>query len=148
MARAKKEEGQIVKTNMPIPDAEAPLVIDLPDGQKIVLGQIKSGAVIEVATWRGTGRPDSRTNRIMLGMSDADTQATKSEEESVPKVSKKLKFKFPPFAKLNILTNKYLSKPPVEETHNLEIDAWIEKISSELSSKDVKSEAVLPKKSA
>ena len=27
------------------------------------------GSVIEVATWRGTGRPDSRTSRLMLGMS-------------------------------------------------------------------------------
>ncbi len=27
-----------------------------------------SGSVIEVATWRGVGRPDSRTSRLMLGM--------------------------------------------------------------------------------
>jgi len=46
-----------------------PLVIDLPDGQKLVVGELKPGLVIEVATWRGTGRPDSRTNRIMLGVS-------------------------------------------------------------------------------
>ena len=46
-----------------------PLVIDLPDGQKLVIGELKPGIVIEVATWRGTGRPDSRTNRIMLGVS-------------------------------------------------------------------------------
>lgn len=26
------------------------------------------GSVIEVATWRGVGRPDSRTSRLMLGM--------------------------------------------------------------------------------
>ena len=35
-----------------------PLVIDLPDGQKLVIGELKPGIVIEVATWRGTGRPD------------------------------------------------------------------------------------------
>ncbi len=27
-----------------------------------------SGSVIEVATWRGVGRPDSRTSRLMLGV--------------------------------------------------------------------------------
>jgi hypothetical protein len=33
------------------------------------------GTVIEVATWRGTGRPDSRTNRLMLGMSSSESEA-------------------------------------------------------------------------
>lgn len=48
-----------------------PVVIDLPDGQKLVVGNLAHGSVIEVATWRGTGRPDSRTSRLMLGMSSA-----------------------------------------------------------------------------
>ena len=43
-------------------------MIDLPDGQKIVVGKMVHGSVIEVATWRGVGRPDSRTSRLMLGM--------------------------------------------------------------------------------
>ena len=30
------------------------------------------GTVIEVATWRGVGRPDSRTSRMMFGMSSAE----------------------------------------------------------------------------
>ena len=51
-------------------DTQAPLVIDLPDGQKLVVGNLDPGTVIEVATWRGTGRPDSRTNRLMLGVSE------------------------------------------------------------------------------
>jgi hypothetical protein len=50
---------------------DSPLVIDLPDGQKLVVGNLAAGSVIEVATWRGTGRPDSRTSRLMLGMSSA-----------------------------------------------------------------------------
>ena len=59
-----------------------PLVIDLPDGQKLVIGELKPGIVIEVATWRGTGRPDSRTNRIMLGVS-APPGADENTNEAV-----------------------------------------------------------------
>ena len=65
---------------------DQPLVIDLPDGQKLVVGSMISGSVIEVATWRGTGRPDSRTSRLMLGMSPGSISPTvvKTEEgESV-----------------------------------------------------------------
>jgi hypothetical protein len=68
MSPAKKVEPLL--SNIPIPISDHPLVIDLPDGQKLVLGRLNSGSVIEVATWRGTGRPDSRTNRLMLGMND------------------------------------------------------------------------------
>jgi hypothetical protein len=56
--------------------SQAPLVIDLPDGQKLVVGVLEPGTVIEIATWRGTGRPDSRTNRLMLGVS--------APEEEIP----------------------------------------------------------------
>jgi hypothetical protein len=66
----------------PLPLAAAnenpPLVVDLPEGQKLVVGNLDPGTVIEVATWRGTGRPDSRTNRLMLGVST-------NEEEALPR---------------------------------------------------------------
>lgn len=65
-------------TNIPIAVSENPVVIDLPDGQKLVLGKMSAGSVIEVATWRGTGRPDSRTNRLMLGMSDTLAPVTET----------------------------------------------------------------------
>ena len=55
-----------------------PLVVDLPEGQKLVVGNLDPGIVIEVATWRGTGRPDSRTSRFMLGVST-------NEDEGLPK---------------------------------------------------------------
>lgn len=58
-------------TALPMSGGDSPLVIDLPDGQKLVVGNLAAGSVIEVATWRGTGRPDSRTSRLMLGMSSA-----------------------------------------------------------------------------
>ena len=57
----------------------APVVVDLPDGQKVLLGSISPGTVIEIAAWRGTERPDSRTTRIVLGV------ATNPElEEGIP----------------------------------------------------------------
>ena len=61
-------------------DTQAPLVIDLPDGQKLVVGNLDPGTVIEVATWRGTGRPDSRTNRLMLGVSESEKEAPVSDK--------------------------------------------------------------------
>jgi len=65
-------EAPIV-TKLPLPNSDNALVIDLPDGQKLVVGKMATGTVIEVATWRGTGRPDSRTTRLMLGVSSQDS---------------------------------------------------------------------------
>lgn len=84
MAKKKAESAAPKVTNLPLPISDTPLVIDLPDGQKIVIGKMQTGSVIEVATWRGTGRPDSRTNRLMMGMnSGAPAPAvTDSPQES------------------------------------------------------------------
>ena len=86
----------------PLPLAAAhenpPLVVDLPEGQKLVVGNLDPGTVIEVATWRGTGRPDSRTSRLMLGVST-------NEDEGLPRTR---------------------SLPPVQSTR--EIEAPIEVI--------------------
>lgn len=57
----------------------APVVVDLPDGQKVILGSIEPGTVIEIAAWRGTERPDSRTTRIVLGVA-----SNPALEEGVP----------------------------------------------------------------
>jgi hypothetical protein len=70
MAKKKAEPQAPAKVSqLPLPISDSPLVIDLPDWQKLVIGKMAEGSVIEVATWRGTGRPDSRTSRLMLGMS-------------------------------------------------------------------------------
>ena len=66
-------------SQLPLPISDSPLVIDLPDGQKLVIGKMAEGSVIEVATWRGTGRPDSRTSRLMLGMSPGNLSDDASE---------------------------------------------------------------------
>ena len=82
MAKKEKEVSEKPKvTQIPLPISDSALVIDLPDGQKLVVGKMSHGTVIEVATWRGTGRPDSRTNRMMLGMSNTEIEAQIHEEE-------------------------------------------------------------------
>jgi hypothetical protein len=82
MASKKQEPVAPVVTSLPLPSSDSVLVIDLPDGQKLLVGKMEHGTVIEVATWRGTGRPDSRTNRLMLGMSNADEESTQAQSES------------------------------------------------------------------
>jgi hypothetical protein len=82
-AEESKKPAPII-SKLPIPISDSPLVIDLPDGQKLVVGRMIQGTVIEVATWRGTGRPDSRTSRLMLGMSIGDVNPPK-EEPPAPK---------------------------------------------------------------
>jgi hypothetical protein len=82
MVRKNEENSAPVVTSLPLPSSDSVLVIDLPDGQKLLVGKMNHGTVIEVATWRGTGRPDSRTNRLMLGMSSSDSEAQVNSQES------------------------------------------------------------------
>jgi hypothetical protein len=70
-----------IVSRVPLPVSDSALVIDLPDGQKLVIGKMGQGTVIEVATWRGVGRPDSRTNRMMFGMSSAEIDVDNPESE-------------------------------------------------------------------
>jgi hypothetical protein len=86
---AKKKEvtpAEPKVSQLPLPASDNPVVIDLPDGQKLVIGQLAAGSVIEVATWRGTGRPDSRTSRLMLGMSGASGTTATGQSEIVEDV--------------------------------------------------------------
>jgi hypothetical protein len=88
---AKKNDSSSapVVTSLPLPSSDSVLVIDLPDGQKLLVGKMAAGSVIEVATWRGTGRPDSRTNRLMLGMSNGEVEGTpESGAETAQAVNK------------------------------------------------------------
>jgi len=85
MARKSQVPPTPEMTSLPMNKGDSPLVIDLPDGQKLVVGNLAAGSVIEVATWRGTGRPDSRTSRLMLGMSSGQAKPA----ESAPSEPKK-----------------------------------------------------------
>lgn len=111
MAKNVEPKKQPVVSNLPMPVSETPLVIDLPDGQKLVVGKMETGSVIEVATWRGTGRPDSRTSRLMLGMSssqstvpvksnqvaDSENSAYENQSGTASNSSKKISFTLPKF---------------------------------------------------
>jgi hypothetical protein len=107
MAKKQAPVSQPVISSLPLPASDNPLVIDLPDGQKLVVGKMESGTVIEVATWRGTGRPDSRTSRLMLGMSSADTQPQVNSDQSGNSGPQTPKGKF---AQLNRTVLNFLAK--------------------------------------
>ena len=91
MAKKTDSSSVPVVTSLPLPSSDSVLVIDLPDGQKLLVGKMAAGSVIEVATWRGTGRPDSRTNRLMLGMSNGEVESNSENgaeaEQAVNKLS-------------------------------------------------------------
>ena len=156
MAKKKQVPTEPVISNLPIPASDNPMVIDLPDGQKIVLGKLSPGSVIEVATWRGTGRPDSRTNRFMLGVSDPSSPAapvqaapaTASEKSklTLPWKREKMTNQVEKSESPNFIArfiggtvgsfSKALKRTqdltPVETTTDLEINAWLENLSREV----------------
>lgn len=84
LATNETEKSSPKVSKLPLPISDSPLVIDLPDGQKIVIGKMTLGSVIEVATWRGVGRPDSRTSRLMLGMGSGNVNEDSDSGESSP----------------------------------------------------------------
>jgi hypothetical protein len=85
IARLNNELEKVAASELPlaIREEQPPLVVDLPEGQKLVVGKIEEGTVIEVASWRGTGRPDSRTSRLMLGLTrdDEDEEITEAKRK-------------------------------------------------------------------
>jgi hypothetical protein len=174
MAKKKQVVTEPTISNIPIAVSDNPMVIDLPDGQKIVLGKLNPGAVIEVATWRGTGRPDSRTNRFMLGISDStstptpeaagQSQSTKKINFTAPWKREKMDAPVEKTRETNSITrfigstidsfSKALRRTrdltPVESTTDLEINAWIQNLSREVKeeSKSTTPRKVVTKKTA
>lgn len=175
MAREKEQSSAPVVTSLPLPSSDNALVIDLPDGQKLLVGKMNHGTVIEIATWRGTGRPDSRTNRLMLGMSNSTEEtvaepATSSQEE-IDKRSiryviylmvKGLNSAFNSLKKIDVknLVPKFkrrTKRKPLTSTPEQSVDevqAWLDSIKerTQASTKSASSvelhEANLPKKSS
>ena len=169
MSKKKVTKMNPTITNIPIAVSDNPVVIDLPDGQKLVLGKLNAGSVIEVATWRGTGRPDSRTNRLMLGMSDTTPISNENTQPVEVKADKKLSLPFGSITMPNIggslvkvksikeMANSSISSfkkaieksrslTPVETTADLDINAWIENISREVEAKGAQKRASATKK--
>jgi hypothetical protein len=154
MVKKKSEAAEAKLSKLPVDLSGAPMVIDLPDGQKIILNRLQEGAVIEVATWHGTGRPDSRTNRFMLGMTtgqpgassekpELSTNSTSEDSAGTSSNSGRVRFLMKS-AKSLILTwgqplkaalQKSKELSPVDSTTDLEINAWLESLKSEAASK-------------
>lgn len=110
MAKKKQENSGPEVSSLPIKHDDSPLVIDLPDGQKLVVGHLANGSVIEVATWRGTGRPDSRTSRLMLGMSSAAGAAEQAAAEEAKKTSEKKSLIAPIVSALTTFASNFKAK--------------------------------------
>lgn len=124
MAKKKEEAQAPAISTIPLADQDSPLVIDLPDGQKLVVGQIAHGTVIEVATWRGTGRPDSRTSRLMLGVSSSANVTSESETRSTQEAETSQAKSSNPFSKfLATLVSRSPKKKRKKEIE--EIDALL-----------------------
>lgn len=152
MVKKKPDNSEAKISRLPVELSEAPLVIDLPDGQKIILSKLQEGAVIEVATWHGTGRPDSRTNRFMLGMTTGQASSgsesaaeapTKSKDDSnkpvIGKMETVLKSAKLAISNLSQPMKSALKKSkelaPVDSTTDLEINAWLDSLKSEATAK-------------
>jgi hypothetical protein len=153
MAKRSKNASGAIVSKIPLPASDTPLVIDLPDGQKIVIGKMSRGSIVEVATWRGTGRPDSRTNRLILGV--GSTQAEGDTPTPTPKTSSKVsnkwleaktfiaKFDFQPIVStikgLKSNVNKQIAvvrKNDNEEfSSDVDIEEWLKKIKGRTESK-------------
>jgi hypothetical protein len=167
MAKKNQNSAAPEVSKLPIKQDESPLVIDLPDGQKLVVGRMENGSVIEVATWRGTGRPDSRTSRLMLGMSSSvtptpDTNSTESAKpdskpsaqaigkavaQEIMSLIKKIPFT-PITKKINAKFSKKNDKPFVTTVSNKPRSSESDEVEDWLNNILAKSEAATIKKAA
>ena len=142
-----------VVTSLPLPSSDSVLVIDLPDGQKLLVGKMTAGSVIEVATWRGTGRPDSRTNRLMLGMSNGEVEGTSENGAEATQTVNKLSPQYALYLLRNIVPlvalgfQKIITKvksfkkgdaaiaPVRAQESSEEVQEWLNKITQSINQK-------------
>ena len=62
--------------------------VELPEGHQLIIGELPSGTVVEVATWQGVGRPDDTTNRFLLTADGPGLQPRRREELEMPQEEK------------------------------------------------------------
>ena len=150
MAKKTDSSSVPVVTSLPLPSSDSVLVIDLPDGQKLLVGKMAAGSVIEVATWRGTGRPDSRTNRLMLGMSNGEVEGTPESSAEASVAVNKLSPQYALYLLRNIVplvvlgSQKFVSKvkslkkgdaaitPVRAQESSEEVQEWLNKITQSI----------------
>lgn len=58
------------------PESPSEIEITLPEGQKLTIRSLDPGSVVEVASWRGAGKPDETAIRMLFGASGPDAETT------------------------------------------------------------------------
>jgi hypothetical protein len=84
---AKEHEGKKKKRKRMTLEGFAASV-ELPEGHQLIIGELPSGTVVEVATWQGVGRPDDTTNRFLLTADGPGLQTRRREEITPPEGTK------------------------------------------------------------
>ena len=63
-------------------DKASEIEITLPEGQKLTIRSLDPGSVVEVASWRGPGKPDDSAIRMLFGAAGNEPEPNSTEEES------------------------------------------------------------------
>lgn len=63
-------------------DKASEIEITLPEGQKLTIRSLEPGSVVEVASWRGAGKPDDSAIRMLFGAAGNESETNPTEEEN------------------------------------------------------------------
>jgi hypothetical protein len=65
----------------PMPkDQASEIEITLPEGQKLTIRSLEPGSVVEVASWRGAGKPDDSAIRMLFGAAGNEPETNPIKE--------------------------------------------------------------------
>lgn len=62
----------------PQPEKPSEIEITLPEGQKLTIRSLEPGSVVEVASWRGAGKPDDSAIRMLFGAAGNEVEGSDS----------------------------------------------------------------------
>ena len=63
-------------------DKASEIEITLPEGQKLTIRSLEPGSVVEVASWRGVGKPDDSAIRMLFGAAANEPETNPIDEET------------------------------------------------------------------
>jgi hypothetical protein len=63
-------------------DKASEIEITLPEGQKLTIRSLEPGSVVEVASWRGAGKPDDSAIRMLFGAAGNEPETNPIDEET------------------------------------------------------------------
>lgn len=72
------------------PVKKSEIEITLPEGQKLTIRSLEPGSVVEVASWRGAGKPDESAIRMLFGAAgpNDDTETNDTELDANPEMTR------------------------------------------------------------